>query len=193
MLNRATTLLVIVPALWISGCERAKVNLRSLVGDGSLAAVMSHPSETIRVSLVDLGGDQTRNLDLVLGPDRTLAVTRYRLEWTDNETGRPKPIVEAEEKLRLYSYQSDEFRRRLSVFRPESLSQDGPFVLPRECNFISDGSSKAVVAFSDAQNRVGLFILQAGCNNANAGQLEAELRDVVGRLPHTRTAEPFIW
>ena len=193
MLRGTKVLLLILPALWIAGCERAKVNLRSIVGDGSLDAVNSHPSETIRVSLVDLGRDQTRNLDLVLTPNRTLAITRYRLEWPENEAGRPKPVVEAEEKLPLSSYQSDEFRRRLSVFRPALLSQDGPFVLPKECNFIDHGSSKAVVAFSDAQNRMGLFILQAGCNNPNAKRLEAELRDVVGRLPHTRTAEAFIW
>jgi hypothetical protein len=143
------------------------------------------------VELVKASADGTTNLLLTVTPDGKLILKQYAMHW-------PEPYHRQitrglTESLTLSAEQATDFRKRLSVFRPPQLSRDGPFVLPKDCGFISDGTSKAVVFFKDGHGGSGLFDLQVGCDNSNAKQLAAGLRDAVAALPATRTVKSFNW
>ena len=179
--------------LSLIGCSRPTAeHLREQVDNGELKATPSQPNETIRISFVNVWEEPSRHLDVVLHPGGTLSLKGYRMGWPD---GLPEPriLTDNEERLRLSGKQLADLRTRLSVFRPERLERDGPFVLPRDCHFISDGSIRAVVEFSDNSKGGGYFILQEGCNQPSGKQLEVELRRILESLPQAKTLTAFEW
>ena len=166
--------------------------MRKLVGDGDLRTVLVGPGESMTIDLVQPQESGFRSLEFVVTPENQLSVTRY-IWGSRSITDYPKIVTEASETLPLTAVQATKIRKRLSVYRPTQLDEGGPSVLPKGCNYIFDGSSRAVVAFQDKRGRSGMFVLQNGCDNGNAKKLAGGLREVVAAFPKTKTASNFAW
>lgn len=191
-MGRVGNICVVAFALCLHACDGKPEDLRPLVGDGNLPVVTPSETETVRVTLVNPGDGESSNLDIVVTPDQKLLAKRYSVRW-QSEFRQPNVTTEVEETLGLSYEAASDLRAHLAVFRPAQLSKDGPFVMPKDCGFTFHGISRAVVEFQDDKGAAGLFILQAGCENANAKKLEAALRATIASLPPNKTAKNFHW
>ena len=170
--------------------------LRSLVGDGTLAPAQVGPFEEIEIRLSHWLPTFGRQLRINLGPDRILTVGRYRISFNDiSVSDRRDSGLERSDRVRLSPLAFAEFRRRLAVFRPETLALDSPFLLPTGCDYVFDAADKWSIAFAAPDNRFGVFIRQGKgeCNSASADRLDDALREILATLPRTEAATGFNW
>jgi hypothetical protein len=170
--------------------------LRRLVGDGTLGPALVGPSEEIDIRLTHWLPTFARHLEFDLRPDRMLTVSRYRIPFIEAPlVGGRASGIERIDQVRLSPAAFADFRRRLAVFRPESLGPEGPLVLPNGCDYIFDAGDKVSIAYAAPNNRFGEFIRQGDreCSHSNAHRLDEALREILTSLPRTRAATGFIW
>ena len=181
-MKRAVGLLLLsLPVLAACGLADDGERLRRLVGEGNLPQVEVHPSESIRIDLIvdePEGRPHARHLEFNIGADHSLGVRRYRVE---RALGPPylEPVMEAEERVRLPGATAADIRKRLAVFRPQNLTAEGPFVMPKGCGFITHNPSEAVIEFTAPNKMIGLFVVQEGCDHENVAPLKDELRRIL--------------
>lgn len=70
----------------------------------------------------------------------------------------------------------------LLLSRPETLSGDGPFLLPRGCDFVMHGSRVYSVSFLDGK-KFGAFVVQQRTDCAGMDTARAYIRALLRILP----------
>jgi hypothetical protein len=189
-----TALLVLtVAGLSLAGCQSKEEGLRAATGDGKLPLAKILPGETVGIRLSSSSLNDTAIFSATLRADGRLTIRRFRILPTEGPYGERKTIVEAERKATLTPALATEIRQRLSVFRPVTLSSEGPFLFPRDCGFGFHVQSRAVVAFGDGTDKSGLFVLQEHCDNRHVNKLVSELKEVVELLPGVASIAPPDW
>jgi hypothetical protein len=169
--------------------------LRRLVGDGSLGPAQIGPAEEIEIHLTQWSPTIERNLMFDLRPDRMLTAARFRspLENAFGDGGSSQ--IERVDQVRLSPAAFADVRRRLAIFRPETLGTEGTLVLPNGCHYVFDAGEKVSISFADRNNQFGEFVRQgeSECNHSNADRLDDVLRQILALLPRTEAATGFIW
>lgn len=166
--------------LALCSCSPPQASLRSEIGDGALRPAKVQPDEEISITLWQVQGDAPDQISIVIQPDQTLHVERYDVDWSRE---RPELIAHTLHTEHVSKQLFDELRTRLSVYRPQELTKDGPFVLPKGCGFISHGQGVISIGFEDANGKWGYFLLQEGCVGPSAARTKADLKDVLSKMP----------
>lgn len=190
--------ILLVPALFIAslplaGCDSREQRLRSMVGNGTLPLTKVRPEETIGIRVAAPAQNDRQVFTAVLKPDGRLSIERFRALPADLPYTDPKIASEIRKETKLTPALATTIRSKLSVFRPEALSKEGPFIMPQGCGFSFHVRSRAVVGFDDGKGGGGNFILQETCRNRNAESLVNELNEILGMLPEARSVAPPKW
>lgn len=174
--------------LALCSCGSHEATMRSEIGDGALGPAKVSPDEEISITLWQAQGDPPDQISIVIKPNRTLDVRRY-----DRSEERFELITRTLDTKHVSEQLFDELRMRLTVYRPEELPKDGPIILPKGCGFISHSQGLINVGFVDANENSGIFILQEGCAGPSAARIEADLKDILSKLPELDGTTGYGW
>lgn len=176
--------------LVLCSCSPPEATMRSEIGDGALQPAKVSLDEDISITLWQAEGDPPDQVSVVIRPDRTLSVIKYDV---DRSQERSEFITHKLDAKHLTQQLSDELRTRLTVYRPEKLAADGPIIFPRGCSFTSHSQGVINIGFMDANERSGYFVLQEGCTGPSAARIEADLKDILYKLPEVDGTRGYGW
>lgn len=153
------------------------------------------PGEEVEIRLADRDSARTSYLHFDIKPDGVLEVSRYRIRGDAGvgSSGEPEAAIERTDRVRLPAATVAMARDRLSLFRPETLRPEAPFVMPTGCRLVLHGESRVVITYLGAGDHAGAFIIPRECGERSAAKLDAALRTIVASLPETEAASDFVW
>lgn len=171
-------------------CSPPEATLRSEIGNGALRPAKVYPDEEISITLWQAQADPPDQISIVIKPDQTLRVERYDV---DRSKERFELITHTLDTEHVSKQLYDELRTRLSVYRPQQLAKDGPVIVPKGCGFISHGQGVINVGFEDTNGKSGYFVLQEGCEGLSAARIDADLKDILSKMPELDGTDDYGW
>lgn len=204
-------LLLLHALLLLPACDRP-------LGPRNLAGATTHLSDTelarerILIMLRDIRGterDYEPTLAIVIEPDGTVVTRRSRF-FSEPQASVPAPplqepddlfgpgmfdVVDRTDRAPLPARRLTVVRRRLSAFRPQSLSRDyaslSAATLPSCSRTLSHDASIVGVYFLAPGGESGFFNVTASCSAADEATVRAIIEDVRRLLPQSQAAAGF--
>lgn len=162
-----------------------KISRESLLDDAETAIPVFSAHEDFGFGYTSRpgNGDDEFDLDFSLKPDgklefricRPQGVGQYDLEEF------ACPVLQNGEMV-LSAIAEKELRALLLLSRPAKLSEDGPFLIPRGCDFVMHGSRVYSVIFSD-EKKFGAFMVQQRTDCEGMDDARAYIRAILRILP----------
>lgn len=175
----------------ITGCDN-RPRTESLVGDWPVASDATLAGESITLWFRKYGdGDLSRTLSYTLAPDGQMTVERGADHHVCCFGGVDGHFIESRKVYSLPQGRAMQLRRMFGRLRPEKLTADLPFALPRSCTYIFDGGAIAGVAF-EKEKTGGAFIFQSGCDGDEARQVLRMLRAMQTLLPPVDNSRAYL-
>jgi hypothetical protein len=175
----------------ITGCGN-RPRTESLVGDWPVASDATLASESITLRFRKYGdGDLSRTLSYTLAPDGQMTVERGADHHVCCFGGVDGHFIESRKVYSLPQGRAMQLRRMFGRLRPDKLTTDLPFVLPRGCSFIYHGATTVGVFFDKGQTG-GAFIFQSGCDGDGARQVQRMLRAMQTLLPPVDNSRAYL-
>ncbi|SEI57389.1 hypothetical protein SAMN05518849_101131 [Sphingobium sp. AP50] len=175
----------------ITGCSD-RPRTESLVGDWPVASDATLAGESITLQFRKYGdGDLSRTLSYTLAPDGQMTVERGADHHVCCFGGVDGHFIDSRKVYSLPQGRAMQLRRMFGRLRPEKLTADLPFVLPKGCTYIFDGGAVAGVNF-DKGSAGGSFIFQSGCDGDGARQVQHMLRAMQTLLPPVENSLAYL-
>jgi hypothetical protein len=175
-------------ACLLAGCDDPH---RSLIGAWAIASDAELAQETVTLGFrKENGTDYPATLSYVIDPHGLLTIEKGRDHAVCCYGGIDKHLTDARWKKQLSSEEQIKIRRLLARLRPQALSKDFPFALPKGCGFTTDSRPWSVVGFL-REKEGGEFLFQPGCHSAGGSRAKRLLRSVVAALPPVEGSAEF--